>query len=154
VAGAWCYNDVSGELSWCELRECCSAIGVNHSLGRQRWRNGTHELKYASRLTHDGISWPHSICKQKCKAEDVWWNNELYWCTHTACNFLARVKMISWEVVSNRAQCNKDHTMLLKAHTCRHELIQSHMMMMMMGWDYVSELQPPACLLFIPQVIY
>jgi hypothetical protein len=27
-----------------------------------------------------------------------------------------------------------------------------HLMMMMisMGWDYVSELQPPACLLFIP----
>jgi hypothetical protein len=23
-----------------------------------------------------------------------------------------------------------------------------------MGWDYVSELQSPTCLLFIPQIIY
>jgi hypothetical protein len=28
------------------------------------------------------------------------------------------------------------------------------MTIMMMGWDYVSELQPPTGLLFIPQVIY
>jgi hypothetical protein len=28
------------------------------------------------------------------------------------------------------------------------------MMMMSMGWDYVSELRPPTGLLFVPQVIY
>lgn len=31
-------------------------------LGRQRCRNGTHELKCAKRFTQLGISWPQRIC--------------------------------------------------------------------------------------------
>lgn len=37
-------------------------IQLTTHLGRQRCRNGTHELKCASRFTQLGISWPHRIC--------------------------------------------------------------------------------------------
>lgn len=55
-------GDVSEQVEPCRwLRECCSAIGVNHSFGRHRSKNGTQLLKYANRLTHGGISLPHNI---------------------------------------------------------------------------------------------
>lgn len=34
-------------------------------LGKQRCKNGTQAEKCAKRFTHDGISWPHKICKIK-----------------------------------------------------------------------------------------
>lgn len=56
-------NGLESESRSCmAVIDCCKALGVNHSFGKQRCRKGTQELKWASRLTQLGISCPQRIC--------------------------------------------------------------------------------------------
>lgn len=55
----WKKVKVEEVISW--KRQKPQIATITH-FGRHRCKNGTHELKCASRFTQFGISWPHRIC--------------------------------------------------------------------------------------------
>lgn len=63
LSTSYSQNGLESESRSCmAVIDCCKALGVNHSFGKQRCRKGTQELKWAKRFTQLGISWPQRIC--------------------------------------------------------------------------------------------
>lgn len=63
LSRSYSQNGLASESRSCmAVIDCCKALGVNHSFGKQRCRKGTQELKWASRFTQLGISCPQRIC--------------------------------------------------------------------------------------------
>lgn len=62
LSKSYSQNGLESESRSCmAVIDCCKALGVNHSFGKQRCRKGTHELKCAKRFTQLGISCPQRI---------------------------------------------------------------------------------------------
>lgn len=62
LSKSYSQNGLESESRSCmAVIDCCKALGVNHSFGKQRCKKGTHELKCAKRFTQLGISCPQRI---------------------------------------------------------------------------------------------